>query len=161
MLKIEYKLLNENARAPFMANPGDACYDLYVTGFEQRAGVIIASTGVAMAIPEGYEGQIRARSGLAARGVFVVNGPGTIDSGYRGEIKVLLATVDNKALLSDFGKNLYVCGENLRIGDRIAQIAIREVPATQMVQVDELDSTVRGEGGFGSSGFRDEPVKAA
>jgi dUTP pyrophosphatase len=96
---------------------------------------------LAVAIPEGHAGFVQPRSGLAARhGISVVNSPGLIDSGYRGEIKVVLLNTD---LAEPF---------QVETGDRIAQLVIVPVPAVEVVVVDELDDTVRGVGGFGSSG---------
>ena len=100
----------------------------------------MAPTGVALAIPEGLAGLVLPRSGLAARhGVGVVNSPGLIDSGYRGEVKVLL--VNHGAERVEFAR-----------GERIAQLLITPVPVIEMIEVDELDDTVRGSGGFGSTG---------
>ncbi len=97
-------------------------------------------TGIAVAIPEGFEGQIRARSGLAIQhGIGVVNGPGTIDADYRGEISVLLI---------NFGKSSFA----IRHGDRIAQMVISRVFRSQFEEVDELPATGRQEGGFGHTG---------
>jgi len=97
-------------------------------------------TGIAMAIPSGFEGQVRPRSGLAARfGVTVLNSPGTIDADYRGEIKVLLINLGDAPV--SFAR-----------GERIAQLVIAPVTRAQLVQVASLDETRRGDGGFGSSG---------
>lgn len=97
-------------------------------------------TGIALAIPPGFEGQIRPRSGLAAkRGITVLNSPGTIDSDYRGEVKVLLINL---------GDEPYA----IKRGDRIAQIVFAPVARAELQQVDDLDATARGSGGFGSTG---------
>jgi dUTP pyrophosphatase len=97
----------------------------------------LVPTGIAVAIPHGYEGQIRPRSGLALRhGVTLVNSPGTIDSDYRGELQVLLI---------NFGTEQFC----VRRGDRIAQLVIAPVTRAVMREVDDLDSTARGSGGFG------------
>ena len=99
------------------------------------------STGIAIAIPEGYAGFVQPRSGLAAReGLTIVNTPGLIDSGYRGEIKVI-------ALNTDLENTIQI-----ERGERIAQLVIQEVPVVTIDVVDELDATERGEGGFGSTG---------
>ena len=101
----------------------------------------MVATGLAVAIPEGHAGFVQPRSGLAARhGISVVNSPGLIDSGYRGEVKVVL-------LNTDLGEPFLV-----EVGDRIAQLVVVPVPAVEVLVVDELDETVRGVGGFGSSG---------
>jgi len=128
---------------PRHAYPGDAGLDLsacdrVVLEPGERA---LVGTGLAVAIPEGYAGFVQPRSGLAARhGITVVNSPGLIDSGYRGEIKVVLLNTD---LAEPFP---------VEVGDRIAQLVIVPVPAVEVVVVDELEETVRGVGGFGSSG---------
>lgn len=101
----------------------------------------LVGTGFAFAIPEGYEVQVRPRSGLALKkGVSVLNTPGTIDSDYRGEIKVILANLGDE----DFVINR---------GDRIAQIVVAPVQRAHMTEVAELDDTARGSGGFGSTGI--------
>jgi dUTP pyrophosphatase len=99
-------------------------------------------TGLAFALPDGFEGQVRPRSGLAARhGVSQVNTPGTIDADYRGEVKVILINLGEE----DF---------TIRRGDRIAQLVIAPVTQAQWNEVQSLDETARGEGGFGSTGGR-------
>jgi dUTP pyrophosphatase len=104
---------------------------------------ILVSTGLFIAIPEGFEGQIRPRSGLAiAQGITVLNTPGTIDSDYRGEIKIILHNTGDKEV-------------DIAPGDRIAQLIIAPVERVQLEEVEELDSTIRGEDGFGSTGISD------
>jgi dUTP pyrophosphatase len=98
-------------------------------------------TGIALALPAGYEGQVRPRSGLAARhGVTVLNAPGTVDADYRGEVQVVLA---------NFGSEPFVVSR----GTRIAQLVIAAAQQVALVEVDALDSTTRGQGGFGSTGI--------
>jgi dUTP pyrophosphatase len=98
-------------------------------------------TGVAVAIPQGYEGQIRPRSGLAVRnGIGIVNSPGTIDSDYRGEIKIILINLGDQPFV-------------VNGGDRIAQIVITPVVRVDLEEVRELPETQRSEGGFGHTGF--------
>lgn len=128
---------------PAYAHPGDAGADL-VTGVDvalapgERA---LVPTGVAIALPEGYVALVHPRSGLAARhGLSIVNTPGTIDAGYRGEIKVLLINHDPHEEI------------RLRRGDRIAQLVIQRVEIARFVEVDSLPTSVRGEGGYGSTG---------
>ena len=97
-------------------------------------------TGLVIALPEGYEAQIRPRSGLAARhGVTVLNSPGTVDADYRGEVKILLV---------NHGREPF----SLRRGERVAQMVVAPVSAVELVEVDELDATERGAGGHGSTG---------
>ena len=105
----------------------------------QRA---LVPTGIAIAVPSGYEAQVRPRSGLAAKhGVTVLNSPGTIDSDYRGEVKVILINLGDAAL--EIGR-----------GDRIAQIVVAPVTRVDWIEVDSLEATDRGSGGFGSTGQR-------
>ncbi len=142
-MEIEVKLLDGGAQAPAYAHDGDAGCDLrssvdLVLKPGQRAMV---PTGLALAIPEGYAGFVQPRSGLAAKhGIGVVNGPGLIDSGYRGEVKVILINFDDS--------------EPFRIerGDKIAQLVIQKVAKASFKPVEELSDTVRGDGGFGSTG---------
>ena len=102
----------------------------------------LVPTGIAVSIPEGYAGFVQPRSGLAARhGVSIVNTPGLIDSHYRGEIKVILVNLDPE---NDF--------EIIR-GDKICQLVFQKVERADFLEVDELDETARGEGGFGSTGI--------
>ena len=100
----------------------------------------LVPTGLFLEIPEGYEAQVRPRSGMAIKhGITVINSPGTIDCDYRGEVKVILV---------NFGKEPFV----VQNGDRIAQIVIAPVTQANFIKADFLDETVRGEGGFGSTG---------
>ena len=102
---------------------------------------VLVSTGLFLSIPEGYEAQIRGRSGLALKhGITLANGIGTIDSDYRGEIKVILINL---------GKESYIINK----GDRIAQIVFIKYEKATLIEVDDLDETTRGNGGFGHSGY--------
>ncbi|TCU72704.1 dUTP pyrophosphatase [Tissierella praeacuta] len=102
---------------------------------------VLVSTGLFLSIPEGYEAQIRGRSGLALKhGITLANGIGTIDSDYRGEIKVILINL---------GKESYIINK----GDRIAQIVFIKYEKAILIEVDDLDETTRGNGGFGHSGY--------
>lgn len=129
---------------PSYATTGSAGMDLYAAIEEPliipAGGIVMVSTGIAIALPRGYECQVRSRSGLAAKsGIFALNAPGTIDSDYRGEIKVILA---------NFGKQDYI----VQSQERIAQIVIAEYAIVEWTPVDELTETKRGAGGFGSTG---------
>ena len=141
-MQINFIRLDRELPAPTQAHIGDAAVDLQsridlLLGPGERAAV---PTGIAVAIPNGYAGLVLPRSGHARRhGVGVVNGPGLIDSGYRGEITVLLINHGSKEV--KFGR-----------GDRIAQLAIVPVPQVEWVEVNTLDETDRGSGGFGSTG---------
>ena len=105
----------------------------------------IIPTGLRLALPLGFVAFVVPRSGLAAKhGITVLNTPGTIDAGYRGEVKVILLNTDRT---QDFA---------IAAGDRIAQLIVMQLPSVNFVSVEELDETVRGTGGFGSSGYRQE-----
>jgi dUTP pyrophosphatase len=135
--------LDERAILPTRAHAGDAGLDLYALdavrlGPGERASV---STGIAVEISAGQAGLVLPRSGLAARhGIALVNAPGLIDSGYRGEVRVLLLNTDREQTFSLSG------------GDRIAQLVLIDVRACIPVEVEDLGRSERGEGGFGSSG---------
>lgn len=102
----------------------------------------VIPTGFVFEIPEGYEGQVRPRSGLALKkGITVLNSPGTVDADYRGEVKVILINLGSEEVV-------------IRRGDRIAQMIIAPVSRVQLVEVEEVSQTSRGEGGFGSTGVR-------
>ncbi|TGD09872.1 dUTP diphosphatase [Brevibacterium sp. S111] len=142
-LKINLQLLDAGMSAPAYAHAGDAGADLRSTvdfvlePFERR----VVPTGIAIAVPEGYAAFVHPRSGLSSKhGVTVVNAPGTIDSGYRGEIKVPLINLDAKTPL------------RIARGDRIAQLVIQAVAQADFEIVDTLDASDRGAGGFGSTG---------
>jgi dUTP pyrophosphatase len=127
---------------PVYAKPGDAGADLRSTkALTVPAGArVMVPTGVSIALPQGYVGLVHPRSGLAAKhGITVLNTPGTIDAGYRGEILVILFNSSE----TDF---------EVSVGDRIAQLLIQTVERARFVAVDKLPETERGETGFGSSG---------
>jgi len=141
---IEFKLLHELARAPKYAHDGDAGADLVcIQDVTLAPGErLLVPTGVAIALPAGYVGLVHPRSGLANKhGIGIINTPGTIDSGYRGELKICLINLDPTETA------------NLPAGSRIAQLVIQEVTTAQFVQVQELDETQRNENGFGSTGI--------
>jgi dUTP pyrophosphatase len=142
-MTLRVRRLDARARLPSRAYPGDAGLDLYaleeaVLAPGERASV---RTGIAVEIPEGDAGLVLPRSGLAARhGIALVNAPGLIDSGYRGEIRVLLLNTDSSARFE------------VAPGDRIAQLVLVKVQTPAVVEVHELAVSERGAGGFGSSG---------
>ena len=143
-MEILAKRLHPDAVMPAYANDGDAGCDLVaVESCTIRAGGgrALVATGIAVAIPEGHGGFVLPRSGLASRhGVTLANAPGLIDAGYRGEVKVALVNLDPE---HDY---------DVAKGDRIAQLVVLAVASSSVRVVDELPSTARGEGGFGSSG---------
>ena len=143
--------LDPHVPLPAYAHPGDAGADL-VTTVEatlapgERA---LLPTGIAIALPDGYAAFVHPRSGLAVRyGVALVNAPGTVDAGYRGEIKVSLLNTD--------AENSF----EIKAGDRIAQAIIMPVSKARFIKVDELPGSDRGEGGFGSTGVSSAGVTA-
>ncbi|PZU46140.1 MAG: dUTP diphosphatase [Microbacterium sp.] len=133
------------AHVPVYAHPGDAGADLVSTEALRLAPGerALVGTGVRIALPDGYVAFVVPRSGLAAKhGITIVNSPGTVDAGYRGEIKVSLLNTD--------AREPYDIG----VGDRIAQLIIMPVPRVTFIPVDELPDSSRGEGGFGSTGYQ-------
>jgi dUTP pyrophosphatase len=145
VIEVAVRRLREDAVLPSRAYDGDAGLDLaacegHVLGPGERT---VVGTGLAIEIPEGYAGFVQPRSGLAARhGITIVNSPGLVDSGYRGEVMVVLLNTDRT--------------ETFRVepGMRIAQLVILPVPQTDLVEVEALAESARGERGHGSSGVR-------
>lgn len=143
-VNVHIKLLDPELPAPAYAKPGDAGADLRSRiDFELEPGErALVPTGVAIALPEGYVGLVHPRSGLATKnGITIVNAPGTVDSGYRGELMVTLLNTDKT-------KSFHV-----QRGDRIAQLVIQKYEHATFTIVDELNQTERGSSGFGSSGI--------
>lgn len=143
-VNVHIKLFDPELPAPAYAKPGDAGADLRSRiDFELEPGErALVPTGVAIALPEGYVGLVHPRSGLATKnGITIVNAPGTVDSGYRGELMVTLLNTDKT-------KSFHV-----QRGDRIAQLIIQKYEHATFTIVDELDQTERGSSGFGSSGI--------
>ena len=143
-VNVHIKLLDPELPAPAYAKPGDAGADLRSRiDFELEPGErALVPTGVAIALPEGYVGLVHPRSGLATKnGITIVNAPGTVDSGYRGELMVTLLNTDKT-------KSFQV-----QSGDRIAQLVIQKYEHATFTVVDELEQTERGSSGFGSSGI--------
>ncbi len=144
MLPVPVRRLDPELPLPEYAKPGDAGVDLRAAEdvtLEPGGGRGLVPTGVAVAIPRGYAGFIQPRSGLALKhGVTVLNTPGLIDSDYRGELKVLLVNTDPTSPFQ------------VTRGERIAQLVIQAVEHVDFVEVDSLDETERGEGGFGHTG---------
>jgi dUTP pyrophosphatase len=142
VIELPIRRVRDDARVPERAYAGDAGLDLSTCErLVLRPGArAIAPTGLAVAVPDGYAGFVQPRSGLAARhGIAVVNSPGLIDSGYRGEIKVVLLNTDpEREFVAE-------------AGDRIAQLVVLPVPEISVEVVDELPETERGARGFGSS----------
>lgn len=138
-------LIVTSGEVPSYAHAGDAGADIrsnvaLVIAPGERATV---TTGMAIALPAGYVGLVHSRSGLAAKnGIMVLNSPGTIDAGYRGEIRVTLLNTDKSAAFE------------INVGDRIAQLVVQRVEQAKFIQVDVLPDSNRGDGGFGSTGVK-------
>jgi dUTP pyrophosphatase len=144
-MSLRFARLDSRARLPTRAHPGDAGLDLCAleaVSLDPGARASVP-TGLAVQIPDGQAGLVLPRSGLAARhGVTVVNAPGLIDSGYRGELRVLLLNTDPRTSFE------------AQPGDRIAQLVLVRIELPETVEVASLDDSERGAGGFGSSGVR-------
>jgi dUTP pyrophosphatase len=142
-LLVRVRRVHDDAVLPSYAHPGDAGADLTTTvdvHLEPGERALVP-TGISIALPEGYVGLVHPRSGLAARcGLSIVNTPGTVDAGYRGELKVMLINLDPREPIV------------LERGDRIAQLVVQRVERADFVEVDELPLSVRGDGGHGSTG---------
>ncbi len=141
-LEIMVQRLCEDIPLPKYAHEGDAGVDLYSRAdhLVKPGERVLVSTGLKMAIPSGYEGQVRPKSGLALKhGITVLNTPGTVDSPYRGEVGVIIINHD-------------ACAYTVKKGEKIAQMVFNKVEYAAFQEVTELDATTRGEGGYGSTG---------
>ena len=141
-MTVSFKRISPDASLPSYARPGDAGMDLKSAedAVVKPGARLLVHTGLAMALPGGYEAQVRPRSGLALKhGITGLNTPGTIDEGYRGEVGVILFNTGDTAF-------------KIAKGDRIAQLVIAPVTRARIVETDDLGSTERGAGGFGSTG---------
>jgi dUTP pyrophosphatase len=144
MIDIKIKLLDKSLPMPAYAHKTDAGIDLYsaiscvLKPYERK----LIPSGVKLSIPEGYAGFVLPRSGLAIKnGISLVNSPGLIDSGYRGEICIIIINLDKEM---DF---------TIKKGDKICQLVIKKIEHANLIEVEELDDSDRGEGGFGSTGI--------
>ncbi len=142
-MKVRVKKIHKDAKIPSYAHQGDSGMDLYsveeatIEPGERK----MVGTGLQISLPKGFEAQIRPKSGLAANfGVTVLNTPGTVDSCYRGEVRVILANLGKEAFKVEKGK-------------KIAQMVIARVEEAEIEEVEELDETTRSGGGFGSTGL--------
>jgi dUTP pyrophosphatase len=143
MVQIPVRRLDPELPLPSYAHPGDAGADLHaaVELTLQPGERALVPTGIAMALPEGYVGLVHPRSGLAARhGISIVNAPGTIDAGYRGEVQVCLVNTDRAEPFT------------VHRGDRIAQLVVQRCETATFVEAADLEESSRGEGGYGSTG---------
>lgn len=133
-------LLEPGAKIPSKAHPDDAGFDLYAASWEAEEDTLIYKTGVAVNIPPGWEGQLRARSSIRKYALILCNGVGTIDAGYTGD------------LTFTFRYNYDGAGQTYKIGDKIGQIVFQRVPIVELVQVEAFEPTTRGAKGHGSTG---------
>ena len=143
-LEVKIKRIHDDALLPMQANPGDAGMDLYSieAALIPSGEAKLVRTGLQIELPKGTEAQIRPRSGLALKhSLTVLNSPGTIDEGYRGEIGVIII---------NHGKETFIVEKSMRI----AQMVIQTVPVVQLTEVNELSQSERGTSGFGSSGTK-------
>lgn len=143
-IKVRFKKLHKGARVPQYQTAEAAAVDLHAcieAPVKIEPGrVVVVPTGLSIALPKGYEGQVRSRSGMAAKhAVAVLNSPGTVDSDYRGEVGVILI---------NHGQQAYT----VEHGDRVAQFVVAKHEQVAFVEVEELDETARGDGGFGGTG---------
>lgn len=144
MLKVQIQKRNKQAHIPAYSTPGSAGVDLHACLDAPQTvapgQTCLIPTGLSMAIPEGYEGQVRPRSGIALKTtLFIPNSPGTIDSDYRGEVKIIISNWGTEPI-------------EITHGQRIAQMVFQKVEQASFEEVDSLDETHRNEGGFGHTG---------
>ena len=149
---VPIRRLDRDLPVPSYAHPGDAGADLYAAAqvtLEPGERALVP-TGVALALPTGFVGLVHPRSGLAAKhGITIVNAPGTVDAGYRGEILVNLVNLDPRQAFT------------VHRGDRIGQLVVQQVATVEFVEVDSLDDTSRGDTGHGASGGFGERIQTA
>jgi len=142
-LEIAVQKLHADVKMPAYAHEGDAGLDLYsaINHTLQPGERVLVPTGLKMAIPHGYEGQVRPKSGLALKhGLTVLNTPGTVDAPYRGEVGVILINLDSKIPYE------------IKKGEKVAQMVFNKVEYAAFTETGELSATTRGEGGYGSTG---------
>ncbi len=142
MIKVKIKKIKDNAVIPSYAHDGDAGVDIYsAEDYLLKPGDrVLVSTGIKIAVPKGYEAQTRPKSGLALKqGLSIANTPGTIDSGYRGEVGIIAINLGKEDIKIEKGK-------------KVAQMVFNKVEEVKFEEVEELDNTKRGDGGFGSTG---------
>jgi dUTP pyrophosphatase len=143
MLRVLVKRIGKDVKMPAYAHDGDAGVDLYANKsiHLEPNGIALVPTGIKIALPYGFEAQVRPKSGLALKhGITVLNTPGTIDAGYRGEICVIVV---------NHGKE----GFTIERGKKIAQMVFNKIEKVELEEVEQLDETERSEGGFGSTGL--------
>ena len=142
-MQVKVKKITNDAKIPKIEHEGDAGFDIYsneettILPMERK----LIGTGISISVPKGFEAQVRPKSGLAINhGLTLLNTPGTIDAGYRGEVKVILMNLRKKEYKIEKGK-------------KIAQVVFNKIEEPELIEVDELDESKRGENGFGSTGL--------
>ncbi len=147
---VKIKKLDSNAKLPTKGTTGSTCFDVYALEDSWIGrGVTKVRTGLAFEIPQGYEMEIRPRSGLSSKeSLIIVNSPGTLDSDFRGELVILMTSLKHSPVENTFPVHEY----EIKAGDRVAQFKINEVLPVEFKEVEELSQTERGTGGYGSTG---------
>ena len=142
MLQVKFKKLNADAKLPVKGSLDAACFDVYATSIEKSGpGKITIGLGFATEIPQGYKGVVVPRSNLTKHHWIISNSPGQIDADYRGEWKIVFTSTRENTMFP------------YNVGERVAQIFFEKVEIAQFIEVDSLDDSFRGEGGFGSTGI--------
>lgn len=159
-MKVKFKKLNENAVVPTKAHPTDAGFDLVATSRTiDEYGNIVYGTGLALEIPEGYVGYIFPRSSVSKVDLALSNCVGCVDAGYRGEVMAKFKMAIRAGMIKAenvgehyFANTMYPGNKVYNVGERIAQLIIMPLPSIEFEEADELSTTDRGTGGYGSSG---------
>ena len=149
---VKIKKFHEDAVVPKYAKTGDAGMDMTAVSVERKGDLVIYDLGIGMEIPEGYVGLIFPRSSICKYDLELTNSVGVIDSGYRGNIKAFFRDTGYKPIKTDNDNTIASLGKAYEVGDRVCQIMIVPHPHITFVEVNELEDSERGEGGFGSSG---------
>lgn len=160
-LQVNFKKLSDTAKIPVKAHFADAGFDVYADSISVKEDFIEYGTGLAFSLPEGYAMLIYPRSSISKKQLILCNGVGVLDPGYNGELKIRFKIIQNEMKLIensiyDFAnRNVYSGTKPVKaykVGDRVAQLVIVPLPTVDFLEVDELEDSDRGSGGFGSSG---------
>lgn len=153
-MKLEFIKIDPNAELPRKAHADDACFDVSALWYEKKDFTVVCHTGLRVNVPKGYELQVRSRSGMASNGVFVVNSPGCVDSGYMGELMVILGSITGQAPYLPSNKwSCKVANLEFGWGSRVAQVCLVPVTPVEVVEGFDVVSSDRGESGIGSTGI--------
>lgn len=159
-MKVRIKKLSPNARIPKKAHSTDAGFDLYATSRKlDDDGNIVYGTGLAFEIPEGFVGYVFPRSSISKQNLFLTNSVGVIDAGYRGEVTAKFKMSQKAGMLEREGEHYFAIPTFpgctvYEVGERIAQLIIMPIPAIEFTEAEELSSSERGTGGYGSTGSK-------